>query len=110
MRRALKKRRVGSFRPSSLTQHPQPRTGHAPSARELFPILRDMLAESRAQVEPQRVVKHTHQRMRFVYKTDKKTGLVTRTRELKKVVDVQTTPAVFGKPAFKNAIIEGEHV
>lgn len=81
------------------------------SVRDMFPILRARLLASRPVLETAHEVKHTHMRERFVYAHDKKTAeLISRTRQIVKVVDIQRIPARYGKPTFKNAIIDGQHV
>lgn len=67
-----------------------------PSARELFPLLRARLLDSRPLLEPEQKIKHRPMR-----------GVVSPRRGY----SVQVVPAKFGAPTFRNVIDEnGKHV
>lgn len=65
-----------------------------PSAPELFAFLRPMMLASRPIITP------------AVYEEHPRRGLDGRVRRYR----VQVIPAVYGKPTFRNAIVNGEHV
>lgn len=69
------------------------------SARELFPLLRRRLIESRPVVEPARQIVHIEQVTATTRKrrADKDFKPFARKK-------IQTVPAVYGKPMFRNVI------
>ena len=110
---SARKKRSRGFRPSSVTQSPAIRVPDF-SAREWFAILRPRLLDSRPLLKPARVAEY--RKAKFVAVRDKKTGEVVlnedgslKMRNLKFTQRV-TKQAVYGRPTFHNAIIEGEHV
>lgn len=108
------------FRPSSVTQHPEPTraqqsrrqriyrhdTVPGRSAREWFAHLRPILLDSRPVLEPAYEVKYP-KTMR-ISRVDKKTG--KKTWRFVQYEQRVTRPARFGRPTFQNIITpEGEH-
>lgn len=108
-----RRHRVGSFRPSSVTQHTETRLPGL-SAREIFTLLRPRLLDSRPLLVPAHVTEY--RKAKFVPVRDKKTGDVVlnedgspKMRNTKYTQHV-SRPAVYGRPTFQNAIIEGKHI
>lgn len=82
----------------------------APSARELFPVLRERLLASRPVIEPERVFDDTITvlRMRRVRDENGKPAGRSEPVLIERVVR-SVVPAVCGASSFRNVIEDGEH-